>query len=133
MRSQRSKKRALQSFVAMLAIGIVVSACASTSADESSAAADAVLGTWGDTAATKPHLVFSSDGEVKGSDGCNGISTTFAVDGSTAVLEQFVSTLKGCFGVDPWLSKVHSVEVDGDQLLVSNSQGERIGTLERAE
>lgn len=133
MRTQRSKKRALRSFVAMVAIGIVVSACASSDPDPSSAAADAVVGTWGDTAESKPHLVFSSDGEVEGSDGCNGISTTFSVDGSTAVLEQFVSTLKGCFGVDPWLSKVHSVEVDGDQLIVSNAQGERIGTLERAE
>jgi len=133
MRSQRSKKRAFRSFVAMIAIGVVVSACASTAPDDSADAADAVVGTWGDTAATKPHLVFSSDGEVKGSDGCNGISTTFAVDGATAVFDQFVSTLKTCMGVDPWLSKVHSVEVDGDQLLVSNAQGERIGTLQRTD
>jgi len=118
----------------MMAIGIAVSACASTAPDDPSAGAtaDAVVGTWGDTARSKPHLVLSSDGTVTGTDGCNGISTTFAVDGNSIVLERFASTMKACLGVDPWLSAIHTAVIDGDEMVVSNAQGERIGTLARA-
>ena len=135
MSSQRTTRRTLRSLAAMVAIGIAVSACASTSPDDSSAgadtSADAVVGTWGDTAKSKPHLILASDGTVTGTDGCNGISTTFAVDGNSIELEQFASTRMACLGVDPWLSAIHTAVVDGDEMVVSNAKGERIGTLAR--
>ena len=140
MSSQRSKRRALSSFAAMLAVGIMVSACAAAapagsgrdagSADAGSA--DDVVGTWGDTAPATPHLVLSSDGTVTGSDGCNAISTTFAVDGTSITFEPFIATLMACPGVDGWLAAVRSAAVDGDEMVVSNAAGERIGTLNRA-
>jgi heat shock protein HslJ len=135
MTSQRFTTRGLRSFAVMLAIGLAVSACAGTGPDASSGgsstAADAVVGTWGDTAQSKPHLVLSNDGQVEGSDGCNGISTTYAVDGTTLTFERFVSTRKACVGVDTWLSEVRHAEVDGDDMVITNAKGEYIGTLTR--
>jgi len=135
MSSQRSKRRALSSFAAMLAVGIMVSACAAAAPAGSggdAGSADDVVGTWGDTAPATPHLVLSSDGTVTGSDGCNAISTTFAVDGTSITFEPFIATLMACPGVDGWLAAVRSAAVDGDEMVVSNAAGERIGTLNRA-
>jgi len=135
MSSQRSKRRALSSFAAMLAVGIMVSACAAAApagSGRDAGSADDVVGTWGDTAPATPHLVLSSDGTVTGSDGCNAISTTFAVDGTSITFEPFIATLMACPGVDGWLAAVRSAAVDGDEMVVSNAAGERIGTLNRA-
>ena len=135
MSSQRSKRRALSSFAAMLAVGIMVSACAAAApagSGRDAGSADDVVGTWGDTAPATPHLVLSSDGTVTGSDGCNAISTTFAVDGTSITFEPFIATLMACPGVDGWLAAVRSAAVDGDEMVVSNAAGEHIGTLNRA-
>ncbi len=91
---------------------------------------DAILGTWGSTGERQPHLVFDN-GSVTGTDGCNGISTTYSVDGDTITLSRFMSTKMACPGVDTWLQSVRTVELDGDALLVRNAAGDHIGTLER--
>jgi heat shock protein HslJ len=91
---------------------------------------DAVTGTWGSTTNGQPHLAFA-DGTVTGTDGCNGISTTYTVDGDTITVASFMSTEKACAGVDTWLRSVRSVEIDGDALIVYNSSGDQIGTLDR--
>jgi heat shock protein HslJ len=131
MKLQRFTVRGLRSAAAMVAVGLVVSACAGAAPDASPGSADSVVGTWGDTGASEPHLVLASDGSVTGTDGCNGIATTFAVDGTSVEFESFMSTFKACEGVDTWLSAVHSAEVDGDEMIVSNASGDRIGTLKR--
>lgn len=92
--------------------------------------AEAIAGTWGSTGDGQPHLIFS-DGSVTGTDGCNGISTTYTVEGDTVTLDPFLSTLRACTGVDTWLRSVHSVTIDGDALIVTNAAGERIGSLDR--
>ena len=89
------------------------------------------IGTWSSDEPGEPHLTFGNDGTVRGSDGCNGISTTFTSDGEIAVLKPFASTLKACSGVDDWLRGVSSVSLDGDIMEVSDSEGEAIGTLQR--
>ena len=131
MKLPRFSARGLRSAIAIVGVGLVVSACAGTAPDASPASADSVVGTWGDTGDSQPHLVLSSDGSVVGTDGCNGIATTFAVDGTSIEFESFMSTFKACEGVDTWLSAVHSAEVDGDDMIVSNASGDRIGTLKR--
>jgi heat shock protein HslJ len=132
MKLQRITARGLRSIAAMMAVGLIVSACAGNAPDASPASADSVVGTWGDTAANQPHLVLSDDGTVTGTDGCNGIATSFAVDGTSIEFESFMSTFKACSGVDTWLSAIHTAVVDGDEMIVSNAKGERIGTLARA-
>ena len=72
-------------------------------------------------------------GTLSGSDGCNGVMGEFFIDGDTARVERGASTLKGCPGVDTWLSKIGGVVVDGDTMTVQDSEGEEVGTLTRAE
>ncbi len=42
------------------------------------------------------HLRFDSDGRVAGSDGCNGVSGTYTVDGDTLTFGQFAATMMAC-------------------------------------
>ena len=146
MRQQRAKTRILQAALAGVATSVLavsLAACAGAVPGEGSGETgerdgesgmgveQEILGTWVSDEPGKPRLAFAEDGTVKGTDGCNGISTTYEVEGETVVLEQFASTLKACKGVDDWLRGVHEVRVDGDTLLVSNSSGEEIGQLQR--
>lgn len=78
-----------------------------------------------------PYLEFDEDGTVRGTDGCNGIVSTYTIDGDRIVIEEFTSTLRACQGVDDWLRGVREVRVDGDVLVVSNADGETIGELQR--
>ncbi|PRI10982.1 hypothetical protein B4915_08865 [Leucobacter massiliensis] len=90
-----------------------------------------VLGSWSSDEKGTPRLEFSEDGTVQGTDGCNGISTSYEVQDDRVVLKEFASTLKACLGVDDWLRGVHEVRPEGDTLLVSNAAGEEIGELHR--
>jgi heat shock protein HslJ len=129
--------------VAMLgALALVGTACASSPGDASptstpsnggDAAATDVVGHWGDDATGQPHLEFTADGTVQGSDGCNGIVTTYVAADGRYELAPFASTLKACMGVDDWLRGVRAVEVDGDVLVALDSSGERLGELTRAD
>lgn len=128
--------------VAMLgALALVGTACASsagdaaptsTPTDGASANAADIVGHWGDDATGKPHLEFTEDGAVNGSDGCNGISTTYVAADGRFELAPFASTLKACVGVDDWLRSVRAVEIDGDVLVALDSSGARLGELARA-
>jgi heat shock protein HslJ len=132
--TSRRNGRLAAAFVLLAASASLFAACANGSSAGESAAADepseAIIGTWGSTATEQPHLVFD-DGQVSGSDGCNGISSTYTVDGPTITIKPFMSTLRGCIGVDTWLRSVSTVEIDGDALLVRNAAGDQIGTLDR--
>lgn len=91
------------------------------------------IGTWESDERGTPRLEFTSDGTVRGTDGCNRISTQFesGTDGVSAKLESFASTLKACQGVDTWLRSVREVRIEGDVMRILNSQGEEIGQLQR--
>ncbi|MDQ0728145.1 heat shock protein HslJ [Microbacterium sp. W4I20] len=91
-----------------------------------------IVGLWGEDAAGTPHLEFTSDGEVRGSDGCNGIFTTYTVEDGRLELAQYVSALKACPGVDSWLRGVRAAELDGDVLIALDATGARLGELSRA-
>ncbi|WP_166426851.1 META domain-containing protein [Labedella gwakjiensis] len=90
----------------------------------------AIVGTWGSSGKGQPNLVFD-DGKVTGTDGCNGISSTYTVADGAITVARFMSTQMACTGVDTWLRGIHSVEIDGDALVVRNSAGDQIGTLDR--
>jgi heat shock protein HslJ len=123
----------ITAFLVGVASMSLLSACAAGTGAGAGGAedpSDAIVGTWGSTADKQPHLVFD-DGKVTGTDGCNGVSTTYTVEGDTVTLGRFMSTQMACTGVDTWLRAVHTVTIDGDALIVRNSSGDEIGTLER--
>ena len=72
------------------------------------------------------------EGQLSGSDGCNGVGGSYRPDGDTATIRRGPSTLRACPGVDTWLRGAAKVRVDGDTLHVFNSKDEEIGTLTRA-
>lgn len=90
-----------------------------------------IIGKWESAEQGSPSLNFTEDGQVSGTDGCNGISTSYAVEDDLVVLQDFASTRMACPGVDDWLGRVRSVTVEGDTLRVMNRAGEEIGQLER--
>lgn len=139
MRTRTSKMLTLATMVG--ATTLLLTACATgqtpgstptSSADPNNPVVAEVLGSWGTDAAGEPYLEFTVDGAVKGSDGCNGISTSFTVDGDQIDLAEFMSTMKACDGVDGWLSSMRAVEVDGDVLVVKDRAGDKIGELGRS-
>lgn len=93
---------------------------------------DPLIGRWESNEPGNPKLEFTADGAVTGSDGCNGIFSTYVVTDDGAVIGMFVSTLKACFGVDDWLRGIHSVRLQGDIMVVCDRSGAKIGELRRA-
>ena len=86
-------------------------------------------GTWVDPDG-KGYLSFDGDGGITGSDACNGITTTYSVDGTTATVEPFPTTMMACGdGWSQWLLGVTSVELDDEVLTVLGRDGEELGTL----
>lgn len=99
---------------------------------EEAAVVEKLVGLWGENATGQPHLEFAADGTVTGSDGCNGVTTTYSVNGDRVDLAQFASTLKACPGVDGWMRGVRAVELDGDVLIVMDASGAELGNLTRS-
>lgn len=91
-----------------------------------------LIGDWVSDEAGDPHLEFSDDGTVSGSDGCNGIGGEFSVENEVVSVKLGASTLKACQGVDDWLRGVTTVAVDGDTMQVMNENGDEIGQLQRS-
>lgn len=88
-------------------------------------------GTWVDPDGNG-YLTFDDRGNVRGSDACNGIGTTFTVDDASgaAALEPFATTMMACpEGWSQWLLQVTTVEHHGDRLTVLGREGEEVGTL----
>ncbi|MBC6496514.1 hypothetical protein BEP68_16950 [Microbacterium sp. 4-7] len=141
--STHRRARTLVGLAILGAFAVMGAACATggpssaptSSADpngEDSAVVEKLVGLWGEDASGQPHLEFTADGEVHGSDGCNGITTTYSVNGDHVDLARFASTLKACPGVDGWMRGVRAVEIDGDVLVIKDASGTELGTLPRA-
>lgn len=90
-----------------------------------------LLGSWSSDERGNPRLEFVIAGEVRGSDGCNGIFSTYAIADGRATIKPFASTLRACQGVDDWLRGVRSVTVEGDTLHAFDGSGTEIGQLKR--
>ncbi|MBF4568869.1 META domain-containing protein [Plantibacter sp. VKM Ac-2880] len=117
------------------AIGVVLAA-ALLAACSAGGLGERVVGTWGDgTSAADPHLIFSDDGRVTGSDGCNSLSGSWRAEDDSVEVSDVAGTLMACPGVDTWLRGIAEVALsdDGERLVVTDDAGARIGTLDRAE
>lgn len=136
LRRTLSRLRPFAAMAALASAGLLLAACAggvggSAGGSTSTDPVARFVGTWGNTSPQRPYLTFKSDKSVSGSDGCNRIVTTYTVSGDTATLKPAATTLMACTGVDPWLAKVHTVTISGNTLVVKDSQGAKIGTLDR--
>ncbi|GAA4283119.1 META domain-containing protein [Brevibacterium daeguense] len=114
--------------VAGAGICLLLTGCGSNVGDS---ADTEVVGRWVSDEPGDPHLVLDAEGKVKGSDGCNGINTTYTVEGNVVTLASRISTLRACVGVDTWLSGASTLRISGDEAAVFNRDGEEIGTLVR--
>lgn len=121
----------LAATLASCALGAQTDDGASDGADGREASQEELLGGWASDEKGNPRLDFSEDGTVTGTDGCNGISSSYTIEGSRVLVEQFASTLRACEGVDDWLRAVREVTVEGDTMIVKNGSGEEIGELQR--
>lgn len=102
---------------------------ASTVPDTSTDSPTDFTGTWVDPDG-KGYLSFDGDGGITGSDACNGITTTYSVDGATATVEPFPTTMMACGdGWSQWLLGVSTVELGDGALTVLGRDGEELGTL----
>lgn len=125
--------RALRAPASVVAVVLTVGLLAGCSAPSPG---ERVLGTWGEgTGAADPHLVFTEDGRVSGSDGCNSLSGSWRAKDDAVVVSDVASTLMACPGVDTWLRGIAQATLsdDGGRLTVTDDAGTRIGTLDRAE
>ncbi|MGO3146245.1 MAG: META domain-containing protein [Leucobacter sp.] len=88
--------------------------------------------TWGDPDVKEtPSITFDADGSLGGTDGCNVVGGNWTEDEGTITLDQLISTLMFCDGVDDWFTDSVSAEVTGDTMVFSDKDGEEIGSLER--
>lgn len=76
-------------------------------------------------------LYICADGSLTGSDGANRISTTWASDGSGAIIESFLTTQRATQGMERWVGRTRRVEPDGHQLNVFDQAGNHLGVLTR--
>lgn len=102
-----------------------------TPSDSADSAALDPTGKWTSPEAGDPYLEFSEDGQVKGTDGCNAIKTTWEVDGDKILISSFTTTQKACAGVDTWLSKASSATVEGNVMKIADASGKVVGGLEK--
>lgn len=119
----------LRSATVLALVGLALVGCASGTGSE--ADADSIVGTWQSSEENEPYLTFDDDGTFDGNDGCNGLSGRYEQEGDTVTVTFAASTLKGCPGVDAWLSKLSTVTVGDTSLEVYDASGELLGSLAR--
>lgn len=90
-------------------------------------------GTWVDVNPVAGGKITFDNGSVSGTDGCNGIGSTYTVDGNVADVEPFVSTMMACPGpTSDWLQGMSTVHHFGVLLVVHGEDGSVLGMLRPA-
>lgn len=112
----------------MLAFSLVACSSEGTQSAEASGSVEAT-GTWGSGAPAQPQLVLAEDGTLSGTDGCNNLFGSWQQEGNMIDFGQVGSTLMYCEGVDTWLLQLNTGKVEGNALVVFDSDGNEIGTL----
>lgn len=120
-----------RSLVAVIVGAVVVTIAASACASSEDLALSPV-GSWGEDAPSRPHLTFTEDGRVAGTDGCNLLRGEWEADGATIEFDLMASTRMACLDVDDWLRSVAAARIDGDTMHLRDASGAEIGTLERS-
>lgn len=118
--------RRIAALSAVAFIGMGMAACADIP-DETTD--DVEEGTW--RGEGHEHVTLTR-GQLRGTDGCNGLGGRYVVEGDTVTFSLGFSTMKACPGVDTWLRTISSATVSGDTMTVFDRDGEEIGTLTRS-
>ncbi|GAA3692780.1 META domain-containing protein [Zhihengliuella alba] len=122
--------RRLPALSAAVAFTLLLSGCAEPSG-AGQPVGQQVLGQWGDDEASSPWLRFDEGGVLTGSDGCNWLSGEWSVEDGRIEAPAIVRTEMWCEDTTQWLEGLHSMEVHGDELVVFDADGERLGSLPR--
>lgn len=140
----KSSRSQLMGALSGVVLTVLLSSCAANAGSDDtpseeiteapmSSMEEQVLGNWLSDEAGDPHLEFSEDGTVSGTDGCNGLAGDYVVEEEAVSVKLGASTLKACQGVDDWLRGVKTVTVDDDMMTVMNADGDEIGQLQRSD
>lgn len=117
--------RSLLTAAAFFAVGIGLAGCAGATEATGSAREE---GRW---EAEGPAFLILENGDLRGSDGCNGILGSYTVTDGRVEVTRGASTLRACPDVDTWLRGLSSAIIDGDTMTVLDGDGATIGTLTR--
>ncbi len=113
-----------------VASALLASACVQPSGAGESVE-ERVIGQWGDDDGASPWLRFDEGGVLTGSDGCNWLSGEWDVEGGRIEAPAIVRTEMWCEDRTQWMGGLHTMEVHGDELVVFDADGERLGSLPR--
>lgn len=99
-------------------------------------ASSGYIGSWG---SGMQSLTISADGEARGTDGCNGQSSRWAMKGDRIEFEGFMGTMMACLGPDDrmmngWLGQSSYAQLDvadSNQLIFYGQSGEQLGVMIR--
>lgn len=117
--------QAIRRTLAMVTAGLLVVLAAGCGAASSSPE-----GTW--TGPEGTELELTVEGRVTGTDGCNHLGGAWEQDGDTVTFSGMVGTLMACMDVEVWLADPATATVDGDTMVVFNSEGAELGELQRS-
>lgn len=109
---------------AAAATTLAAASCSGGSTDVAGTSWGAAPGTQGE-----PSITFERDGSYAGNDGCNSLGGEWEADGDTIDLGVMHSTMMYCEGVDAWLAKSSSAKAADDELVFSDADGKRLGSL----
>jgi heat shock protein HslJ len=115
-----------------VATALTLAGCSGPSGGGASAStAHATVGSWGSEKQGEPSLTIAEDGAFNGTDGCNSLSGKGTFEGDTFAFGNFITTMMACPGVDTWLSQASTATANGKKLVVKDSTGKQIGTLDK--
>ncbi|MEJ6548504.1 META domain-containing protein [Corynebacterium sp. USCH3] len=90
-------------------------------------------GTWVDANPAGGAKVTFDQGRISGTDGCNGVGSSYTVSGNVADVDPFVSTMMACTGPwSQWLQGVSTIHHYGALLVVHGDDGGVLGVLRPA-
>lgn len=113
----------------LAACGALALTAAGCSSDD-----DSFTGQWDAADDSGASLTLEEDGTLSGTDGCNRLTGSWEADGDEVTFGKMASTMKACPDMDLWLAQAASATISADdELLVSDSDDQRVGVLQRAD
>ncbi len=91
-----------------------------------------VVGEWGSTDASAPHVILTADGRLHGSDGCNRMLGQWQLAGGKVVFGPIATTRRFCQGVDTSLSRMRTARPSAQGLQFFDAEDHLLATLSRS-